>query len=531
MLETLSTRSGHTTVRLGDTLLHSSFNPKREAERYIDKSLCGKVPSLVLVCGPGMGYIIKAVKKRYPYIRCIGIWYSEAMAQLAGYAQTPDMWHPGGSDSLSAFLFQNLSELEIEGVQIITWAPTEHAFPKAADRVKKSVREVFRQINGNITTIREFGARWFKNTLYNYQNINFIVQKKNTELPIVIAASGPSLEKAIPLIKKYRNSLELWALSSSVSALMYCNLKPDLIVATDAGYYASLHMNTGYDISSIPIAMPLTAKLGKIAEKQPVYLLNSSTYMEKELLNSKFSKPIAQNGTVSGTAIQLALATTSGPVIMAGLDFCYNDIISHVRPHAFDPLIRSHSGRFFPLHTAVYGRTAGHSEKIPGDSIRVSPALEIYAAWFSRFALREKRAYRLFPSSVEIPTLTDIGGKGMQKLMQNQTGSFSAAYVPLSEYPDAKARKDKTLMLLYNWNKKLERLESSDPETIIMNLTDMPYVHLLQVLAIEDVLEVRQKLRLGDKNAAAAALTRAKDYVNNVLCNAYRRIEEKDGTF
>ncbi len=44
---------------------------------------------------------------------------------------------------------------------------------------------------------------------------------------------------------------------------------------------------------------------------------------------------IPQNGTVSGSALYLALSLTEYPVFYTGLDFCTSDIKSHCMPGEF----------------------------------------------------------------------------------------------------------------------------------------------------------------------------------------------------
>jgi hypothetical protein len=123
---------------------------------------------------------------------------------------------------------------------------------------------------------------------------------------------------------------------------------------------------------------------------------------EKELLSGAGLPQlyIPENGTVSGSALEYALAVSTGPIIFAGLDFSYADIRSHVKPNGFDSFLSRNSSRLHPEYSDRYVR-AVQQAPIRREGLRLSRPLNTYREWFSARAAAESRTiYRLLPTSL-----------------------------------------------------------------------------------------------------------------------------------
>jgi hypothetical protein len=83
--------------------------------------------------------------------------------------------------------------------------------------------------------------------------------------------------------------------------------------------------------------------------------------------------PLVQRGTVSASAIDLALALNSGKVFIAGMDLAIRDIRTHIRPYSFDRLLEERASRLNPVYSQAYVRSAG---------IAGGGSHQIYASWF-----------------------------------------------------------------------------------------------------------------------------------------------------
>ena len=94
MLQLANTRSGHPTLVRGKTFIHSTYDPIKEANRFISESCKNETPSCIVLLGPGLGYLRRAIREQFPISRQICIYYSEKIFHLSQVNNTP-CWHPG----------------------------------------------------------------------------------------------------------------------------------------------------------------------------------------------------------------------------------------------------------------------------------------------------------------------------------------------------------------------------------------------------------------------------------------------------
>jgi len=117
--------------------------------------------------------------------------------------------------------------------------------------------------------------------------------------------------------------------------------------------------------------------------------MNDGSFWQNVILH-ELSIPsviIAQKGTVTACAVELALALTSGNIYLAGLDLRVRDMRSHVRPYAFDHLLYDRASRFTPVYSQSFIRS---------NLIQEGGSFDIYAAWFKKqLASWPKRIFSL----------------------------------------------------------------------------------------------------------------------------------------
>ncbi len=325
--------------------------------------------------------------------------------------------------SIGTFLRRSIGELGIEGLRVVEWPASAQAFPGISTSAGEAVRRVAQELNGSFATACAMGRLWFRNSVANFMGLRAAraILPGHGGKPVLIAAPGPGLERSAALIAEHRSRVQLWALPSSCLFLADAGLPPDLVVLSDPGHYAMHHVLLSR--LHAPIAMPLSAARGtwSLGDAHPApFLLSQPVFYERALLAAAGlrSTEIAPHGTVAATAIDLALAVTGSPVIVAGLDMCMRDISSHARPNAFDAMLQLMSSRWSPHASLWFARAAAqHAERVAGaPGARTSLSLRTYAGWFDE-ALPRGRVWRLFPSAVPLSGMRDLDADGMGKLL------------------------------------------------------------------------------------------------------------------
>ena len=338
-------------------------------------------------------------------------------------------WSPGSGCTLSAFLAQHISDLDIGSIEVVEWPPAERVFGDVYHRIKSEVRHFLQERRATVHTTGKFGRLWLRNTIKRIAALPTLINTLEIHAPIIIAASGPSLEKSIPLLHRYQESLFIMALPSSILALEHAGIHPDMIVHSDPGFFAEYHTRAPRSSGAVTIeAAPLYSN-GYRQNFSRLLVLSTDNPIEQFFTHTLKMSPTSldSHGTVAGIAFQLAIELSNPaahgtlpadhhrrPVVFCGLDFCFKDILGHTTPHSFDPLLFSSHSRLEPIQDVFYKR----SPRAQYDNICQTYALERYAVWFQNLSpAYRNQIFRLFPSEVEIDAFTNIDASGFVDLL------------------------------------------------------------------------------------------------------------------
>ena len=429
MLETFPARNGDPTAAVEGILIHSRYDPRKEAARFMAQRLGHSSPATLFLLGVGLGYLIEAARQQVPNARIIAVSVLGATREDLKAAADVHIATAGIEDvrrSISAALRPE----DAAGLEVIEWEPVVRAAGDVAQAIRRATAATVSRLNAAVATTGYFGPRYVRNLL---RTLLFAGARSHgaprgaprgspsgwisTDLPspdppraVCIAAAGPSLEDAVPWIRAHRKALELWALSSAAPALKHRGLLPDLIVHQDAGYYAAEHAAAfarGLEVLP-PVLMPATANLPPPPLRDRVVLISQSTPMERDVFHALAVEPpgVPETGTVAATATTLALGFRRGPVYLAGLDLAHRDLRSHVAPHAFEHYLREAENRFAPLYSQIAAHSFDTTERMEDRArglYRVSRSLSTYASWFRDLpAAHKRRVKRLCPSPVDL---------------------------------------------------------------------------------------------------------------------------------
>ncbi len=418
MLRITPSRSGHPTLLWDTHSLHSSYDPVKEARRFIEETLVNKCADSIILLGPGLGYLVDAVRNHTPKARLICLYFSKDIFNLA--RDKPEAsWHPDAAIDLPTFLDRHIKELDIEGLEVLEWIPSAQNIPEISTYVSRSLSQHIKEMRGNLITTSALGRLWIRNSILNFIGIDKVIKGRifHPTAPTIIVASGPSVENLYPLLAEFSRGVNLWALPSAVPGLLSHNLRPDLIVMTDPGYYAVQHMMPARGMD-IPLAMPLSAAQGSWRITEHVLLISQHTFYEEEILKRCGIKTLSipTLGTVTASALELALKHCSGEIILCGLDFCYKDILSHARPNLFDSLMMIEANRLAPYYSRTYTRAADFAPLRQMER-RTSLPLKTYAGWFSKRPL-SKRVLRCSPTPLKIDGIEEIQIRTMKNRLR-----------------------------------------------------------------------------------------------------------------
>jgi hypothetical protein len=502
MLRLGISKSGQQIATINGVSLHSSYDPKKEATRFIETAISGKVPATILLLGAGLGYISQAIKIRFPHTKLICVYYESSVFHKS-FLKGDINWHPGLGIEIVTFFGNHLSELDVEGLENIEWPPSSLIYKGTAQRVHSSLQQVLRELSGSLITTVGAGKLWLKNTFYNFLCLEKIVGGRpcTDHLPLVIIASGPSLEKSLPLLKAYRKRLILWSLPSALKFCRAHNITPDLVVVTDPGYYSTYHFHSNYS-EELTLALPLSVSRGLWHQKGKFFLFSQPNFFEQAIFDrARIKVPrISSNGTVAGSALELALKFTKKRIFIIGLDLCYNDIFSHARPYTIDEVFYNSSQKFSPyLHNLYVWSLKSAPVIIKSKSCRTSRAYHTYSGWFSSLPQTVKqKIYRINPSTLALPGIGTINTDEMNLYMGSLSDKKQKTHFQiLTDYPDYSKRKDIAASIIKKWFKYLNEKQNLflKGDKTLRIFEDKLLLNLCYFISAQKLLELKRNIR------------------------------------
>ncbi len=389
-------------LKTADSRFHSRYNPAREAERFVQACIGSKRPGIVIVLGPGENYIHEAIKNILPQTSIYSVQPSSVF--LTDGAGDGSVWTPDSPGTLRQFLRTALiNERAAAGVAVLEWEPVMAAFPEESSRIRNELTRCLATSAADRATVSYWARKWLRNSLNFSLNIKTSALLGRQESAILLAAAGPGLTESIASIKKLKSRASTWALASAVPALRHAGIEPDLILATDPGFWNGVHLRYALDLD-IPYAIPpsVCAPWSSFRPGTQIVPLNTGLLFEEMVLRKTGSHWTSAHafGTAAGTALSLALGTTTGPVLLFGLDFAAEGIVSHAKPYAFDILPALRETRLASRHSVNYGEVIERYPERNGDW-RFSRAFSAYAQEISIQEKDRPRVVRITRSPIE----------------------------------------------------------------------------------------------------------------------------------
>jgi hypothetical protein len=379
-------RNGQSTAFWNGRHLHSRFDPRTEARRFVAE-LTNDAPALVVVIGPGLGHCFAAIRATLAHTRTVAIALNDGLARAA-IDHADASWRPGCGIELSRFLDREIEDVETASFAVLEWKPVIDSFPVEADRARTAVAAHLRRSQASLLTRGASGRRWLRNRIHNFLHVAAWrpASSDRRVSAIVVAAAGPSLERALPVIRAARERVDLWVTASALDAVTAAGLIPDLVVVTDTAVYAHEHLRSVIigPLSRVPVAAPLSSTRG-LASCSRVVVFSEGPEDDTLIAGIGRHAPLVRpHGTVTTTALAFARSLSTAPLVAAGADFAWQSGRSHVRPHLSIVYRRTASKRLLPETTILAPVTAGHSTI--REEWSTDRTLSTYAAWFREHA-------------------------------------------------------------------------------------------------------------------------------------------------
>lgn len=351
-LELIPTKRGPKSIRIKGKILHSLYDPLREAEQLVLKVDLKK--DLVVVFGFGLGYHIFEILKRVKKETLIIIFeenvaiFKKALSEsnLVEILDSPQVRLVVGKDLVQIREdLQNWIKPEevkdfslVEHPSSITLAPVYYA------QVRRILYDVIHEKFQGMRTRLTFQTLWIRNSILNLPQMLTIPGVKYLfngfqNIPAFLIGAGPSLQKNIRELNLAKGRSLLIATDTALKPLLSCRIIPDIILSCDAQDKSMGDFEGVGEIPSVLVATTLTypeilkvyqgpkilftiAQLQYTEDGREIAKLASLARWIEEITEPKGY--LQAGGSVSTLAFDLARNLGCDPIVFVGHDLAFS---------------------------------------------------------------------------------------------------------------------------------------------------------------------------------------------------------------
>lgn len=337
-----TTRPGATTLlgRDGNWYpLHGESDASMN-RKLVERLLAGPEPSLVILIGAGLGYLLDAIEERSHAMKVLVLEPVPAVARLMLARRDWAPWLSSGRLTLLVGPdYQGAAEawrvVAPDGRTPPTFAlpVLEKVAPEATARAKQVAARIVAGARANEVARKRFAGRYLLNTL---ANLPAIAAEGDTAalaglwagLPAVVVAAGPSLDRNLADLEAIADRVLIVAVDTAVRPLLAAGLRPQIAVAVDPSELNARHLRGVSDLRGMWLVGEgsIDAALMEQFAGRTFTFRVSNHHPWPWLASRGASRGTLQAwGSVLTTAFDLALHVGADPIAFVGADLAYSD--------------------------------------------------------------------------------------------------------------------------------------------------------------------------------------------------------------
>ena len=390
------TRKGMVTVSVDGKYIHSRYDPEGEADKIVKMSADSSSDCWVLG-GFGLGYHLEAFIRNTDDVKAVVAepdtdLFIKAVEEkdLSEILMSGRIILMIGADPES--VISTLNMFQFEKIKYFQIRSEYEINSEYFEKLKSSVASYISRKDVNNNTLIRFGKLWVKNLLLNLPvfsvspGINSLKGKFNN-IPALILAGGPGLDKSLIHLSKYREKCIVIAVDTSLSACLRAGVEPDFLVVVDPQYWNYRHLDRCRLENTVIISEPSTYP-HTFRNTDQNYIFASSVFpLGKKIEKETFIRgKLGAGGSVSTSAWDFARTAGCSPIIFAGLDLSYPDKLTHFKGSFFEERAHTLSERTKSAALMDYRLITDASlleaESNCGSTVLTDRRLIIYKQWF-----------------------------------------------------------------------------------------------------------------------------------------------------
>jgi len=341
--------------------VYSISNPLRDGQRFY-KSYKNQAFDCYIFIGIGLGYHIEPFLEDVSTKKIIVLEPSEWLYSIVkenesvkAVIENPkaEVYIGNNVDSFLDAIKRRYDLLFFKGIKVLIHRHLKTVFPLEYNKLANRIKNELDILLNDSLTIARFSRLWINNFLRNVSTIKYADLVSSFfniyRGDAIITGAGPSLDRSVKYIKRFRKRFFLIATDASVKPLVSNGIKPDLIVSIDPQPSVYYHF-IGIDdklINETPIVLNL------FSNPEVFHIFkNRYIYFHYHPLNRLFDIDkinIFNYGAVSSLAFKLAVLLGFSNIYLTGYDFSYINNRIYAKDSFFYEYSIINSNRFYPF--------------------------------------------------------------------------------------------------------------------------------------------------------------------------------------
>jgi len=333
--ELVNAQSEDVNLLYNDISVHDAENPQKEAIQVLNQTHAA-ADSIIILVGLGLGYLLKRT-----YLECENkiIIFEPNLDILRFTLEVVDFSVELADKRI--FVVHTRTELVkfLEEcysykapLNLYALASSSKLCPQELESLKNELPDIHSHLEGNYKCLFEKSYLWAEKginnlpELINSYSIDSLKDKFKAK-PAIIVSPGPSLEKNVEFLKKYRDKIIIFCVANAFKTLIKHGLRPDFVNFVD------IHSNSaiidGIDFSDTYI-------IAQTFVSNNIYKLNARErfvfYCHNDIVSrwlstvADFSVENYENkGTVSYSAMYSAYMLGCNPIVLVGQDLAFTN--------------------------------------------------------------------------------------------------------------------------------------------------------------------------------------------------------------
>lgn len=445
-----SAKNGSPTASENAAMLHSKYNPEREAGQQLASFKADEMQA-ALFFSCGLGYTPIAFCQKYPAVPLVIIeeqadYIFQAFAVLDW---TPVLSHAAltlligaDSDSVASILRQ----YDLKKACIFSVPAQEAHSSDYFKTIRLLIAQEKRKDETNTATLEKFARLWLSNTCRNIRQLDLLdgIHKYaglGTGIPFIVLAAGPSLGRVLPKLAELKQRAVIVCVDTALHSCLEAGVEPDFIVLVDPQYACAMHLEF--------LAAPTSILITEVAAWPSVFrfvcrekVLCSSMYPPGQYFESKLGAKgkLGAGGSVATTAWDFARFCGAHEIFLAGMDLGFPGRQTHIRGSQFEEREHRISSR---LYTSESQSTAALLSANPtilkdynGNDILSDKKMSLFSWWFEKnCAAAGEQGIRTYSLTAESLAIAGIESYSLEQFLEreDQTAGKTAFFAAAAE--------------------------------------------------------------------------------------------------